>query len=188
MLRTAGLILCAIVAVEFAMSPRTFHRMCESPPEVNSPAIYFAPRQDLSVVDRQIVRSAKRSIEIAMYSFTDRRIAEDLVDACHRGVVVDLYRDRSQYEEETARGSAVPAILHRCSDIHVRVKGGKELMHEKAYVADGVVLREGSANWSVSAARYQDNQLSITHDTAAIEAFKDDFAGMWQRGDNSIIQ
>ena len=45
-------------------------------------------------------------------------------------------------------------------------------MHEKAYVTDGLVLREGSANWSVSAARYQDNQLSITHDTAAIEAFK----------------
>jgi phosphatidylserine/phosphatidylglycerophosphate/cardiolipin synthase-like enzyme len=162
--------------------------MRESPPEVNSPAIYFAPRQDLSVVDRQIVRSAKRSIEIAMYSFTDRRIAEDLVDACHRGVVVDLYRDRSQYEEETARASAVPAILHRCHDIHVRVKGSKELMHEKAYVADGLVLREGSANWSVSAARYQDNQLSITRDTAAIEAFRNDFAGLWQRSDNSIIQ
>ena len=190
MLRTAGLMLCAIVAVEFAMSPRTFHRMRESPPEntSHSPAIYFAPQQDLSVVDQQIIRNAKRSLEIAMYSFTDRRIAEELVDACNRGVVVKLYRDRSQYEEETARGSAVPTILHRCSDIQVRVKGDKELMHEKAYVADGLVLREGSANWSVSAARYQDNQLSITHATAAIEAFKDDFAGMWQRGDNSIIQ
>ena len=82
----------------------------------------------------------------------------------------------------------MPAILHQCSDIHIRAKGGKELMHEKAYVADGLVLREGSANWSVSAARYQDNQLSITRDTVDIEAFGDDFAGMWQRGDNSIIQ
>jgi phosphatidylserine/phosphatidylglycerophosphate/cardiolipin synthase-like enzyme len=188
MLRTAGLLLCAIVAVEFAMSPRTFHRMREFAPEVHSPAIYFAPQQDLSIVDRQIVRSAKRSLEIAMYSFTDRRIAEELVDACNRGVVVELYRDRSQYEEETARGSAVSAILHRCSDVHIRVKGSKELMHEKTYVADGLVLREGSANWSVSAARYQDNQVSITRDTAAIEAFSDDFAGMWQRDDNSIIQ
>jgi phosphatidylserine/phosphatidylglycerophosphate/cardiolipin synthase-like enzyme len=188
MLRTEGLILCAIVAVEFAMSPRTFHRMRESPPEVNSAAVYFAPQQDLSVVDQEIIRSAKRSLEIAMYSFTDRRIAEELVDACHRGVVVELYRDRSQYEEETARESAVQAILHRCRDIHIRVKGSNELMHEKAYVADGVVLREGSANWSVSAARYQDNQLSITRDAPAIEAFRIDFAGMWQRGDNAIIQ
>jgi phosphatidylserine/phosphatidylglycerophosphate/cardiolipin synthase-like enzyme len=188
MFRKAGLMLCAIVAVEFAMSPRTFHRMRESSPEVKAPAIYFAPQQDLSFVDQQIIRSAKHSLEIAMYSFTDRRIAEELVDACHRGVVVDLYRDRSQYEEETARGSAVPAILYRCSDIHVQVKGSKELMHEKTYVADGLVLRAGSANWSVSAARYQDNEVSITRDTAAIEAFKDDFTGMWQRGDNSIIQ
>jgi phosphatidylserine/phosphatidylglycerophosphate/cardiolipin synthase-like enzyme len=188
MLRTAGLVLCAIVAVEFAMSPRTFREVRESPPEVHSPALYAAPQQDLSVVDQQIIRNAKGSLEIAMYSFTDRKIAEELVDACHRGVVVELYRDRSQYEEETARGSAVPTILHRCRDVHVRVKGSEELMHEKAYVADGLVLREGSANWSVSAARYQDNQLSITHDTTAIEAFRNDFAGMWPRGNNSIIQ
>ena len=127
MLRTAGLMLCAIVAVEFAMSPRKFHRMRESPPEntSHSPEIYFAPQQDLSVVDQQIIRSAKRSLEIAMYSFTDRRIAEELVDVCNRGVVVELYRDRSQYEEETARGSAVPAILHRCSDIHIRSRAAK---------------------------------------------------------------
>ena len=119
--------LCAIVAVEFAMSPRTFHHMRESAPEntSHSPAIYFAPQRDLSVIDRQIIRSAKHSLEIAMYSFTDRRIAEELVDACHRGVAVNLYRDRSQYEEETARGSAVPAILHRCSDIHIRSRAAK---------------------------------------------------------------
>jgi phosphatidylserine/phosphatidylglycerophosphate/cardiolipin synthase-like enzyme len=47
-------------------------------------------QQDLSVVDQQIIRSAKRFLEIAMYSFTDRRIAEELVDACNRGVVVEL--------------------------------------------------------------------------------------------------
>jgi hypothetical protein len=40
------------------------------------------------------------------------------------------------------------------------------------------VLREDSANWSVSAARYQDNRVSITSDTAAIKAFRTDFAGM----------
>jgi phosphatidylserine/phosphatidylglycerophosphate/cardiolipin synthase-like enzyme len=162
--------------------------MPEAVPKVISPGIYFAPQQDLSFVDQQIIRSAKRSLEIAMYSFTDRKIAEELLDACNRGVIVDLYRDRGQYEEEEARGSAVPAILHRCRGIHVRVKGSAELMHEKMYAADNLVLREGSSNWSVSAARYQDNQLSITRDPTAIEAFKDDFAAMWGRADNSIIQ
>jgi phosphatidylserine/phosphatidylglycerophosphate/cardiolipin synthase-like enzyme len=162
--------------------------MGASTPAVNSPAIYFAPQQDLSVVDQQIIRSAKRTLEIAMYSFTDRRIAEELVDACNRGVVVDLYRGRGQYEEEASRDSTVPGILHRCSEIHVRVKGSNELMHEKAFAADGVVLREGSGNWSVSAARFQDNQISITRDPAAIQAFRNDFAAMWSRGDNLTIQ
>jgi phosphatidylserine/phosphatidylglycerophosphate/cardiolipin synthase-like enzyme len=163
--------------------------MRESPPEntSHSPAIYFAPQQDLSVVDQQIIRSAKHSLEIAMYSFTDRRIAEELVDACHRGVVVKLYRDRSQYEEETARGSAVPVILHRCSDIYIRVKGSKELMHEKTYVADGLVLREGSADWSVSAARYRSlvtrrpsRHSGLTSPACGSEAITRSFTRAWR--------
>jgi mitochondrial cardiolipin hydrolase len=151
-------------------------------------SIYFAPEQDITTSDRAIIQRAQRSLRIAMYSFTDRRIAKDLVDACKRGVEVDLYRDREQFEEEAARGNEVRSTLAQCRGIHVRVKGSDELMHMKAFVADDSIFRQGSGNWSVSAARYQDNEASVSSDISQIKAFDEAFAAMWQRSDNQIIQ
>jgi phosphatidylserine/phosphatidylglycerophosphate/cardiolipin synthase-like enzyme len=50
------------------------------------------------------------------------------------------------------------------------------------------VLRSGSANWSVSAARYQDNEVSVTTDPAMVAAFSREFRAMWDRPDNSVVR
>jgi hypothetical protein len=41
-----------------------------------------------------------------------------------------VYRDRAQFEQERMRRSAVAEILASQRNIHVRVKGTNELMHE----------------------------------------------------------
>jgi phosphatidylserine/phosphatidylglycerophosphate/cardiolipin synthase-like enzyme len=122
-----------------------------------------------------------------MYTFTDRRIADALRDAAERGVHVRVYRDREQYEEELRKGSTVPSILAGSRNIEVRVKRSNDLMHEKSMLADSV-LRSGSANWSVSAARYQDNEVSITTDPAMVAAFSREFREMWDRPDNGVVR
>ncbi len=53
---------------------------------------------------------------------------------------------------------------------------------------DDAVLRDGSGNWSVSAARYQDNQVTVTQDANEVAAFNRDFETMWDRKDNLIVQ
>jgi hypothetical protein len=58
----------------------------------------------------------------------------------------------------------------------------------KAFVADDSIFRQGSGNWSVAAARYQDNEVSVSGDISQIKAFDEAFAAMWQRNDNEIIQ
>jgi hypothetical protein len=73
--------------------------------------VFFAPERDLFQVDAAILRGARQSLEIAMYSFTDRHIARELLDPCERGVAVYLYRDREQYKSEEARGSEIPQML-----------------------------------------------------------------------------
>jgi phosphatidylserine/phosphatidylglycerophosphate/cardiolipin synthase-like enzyme len=151
-------------------------------------SIYFAPEQDIATSDRAIIQHAQHSLRIAMYSFTDRWIAKDLVDACRRGVEVELYRDREQFEQEAARRIEVRSILAECRGIHLRVKGSDELMHMKAFVADDSIFRQGSGNWSVAAARYQDNEVSVSSDISQIKAFDEAFAAMWLRSDNQIMQ
>ena len=44
--------------------------------------------------------SAKVSIDVAMYSFTDHELAEELVRLAKSGVRVRVYRDWREYEQE----------------------------------------------------------------------------------------
>ncbi len=123
-----------------------------------------------------------------MYAFTDRRIAQALARKASQGVEVWVYRDREQFEQELERHSQVTAVLSGHRNIHVLVKGSNELMHEKAVLIDGRILRDGSGNWSVSAARYQDNQVTVTRDRRQIAAFDREFTAMWNRAGNLAVQ
>ena len=150
-------------------------------------SIYFAPETNLEDVDIALIEHARQSIDVAMYTFTDRRIAETLRHAAERGVHVRVYRDREQYEEELRKRSTVPSILAGSPNLEVKVKRSNDLMHEKSMLADAT-LRSGSANWSVSAARFQDNEVSVTTDPVMVAAFSREFRAMWDRPDNSQVR
>jgi phosphatidylserine/phosphatidylglycerophosphate/cardiolipin synthase-like enzyme len=155
--------------------------------EAGSSPIYFSPSTNLENVDLALIERAEHSIDVAIYTFTDRRIAIALRRAAERGVVVRIYRDHEQYEEELRRGSTVPSILADEPHITVKVKQSSQLMHEKAMLCDNV-LRSGSGNWSVSAARYQDNEIAVTTDPAEVAAFAREFRAMWERPDNMQVR
>jgi phosphatidylserine/phosphatidylglycerophosphate/cardiolipin synthase-like enzyme len=178
MLKEAGMMVTLIAAVGWGLAHHRGASVLASVPPPGNREIFFAPERDLPQIDVAILRGARQSFEIAMYSFTDRRIARELLDACQRAVTVYLYRDREQYESEKGGGSEVPQMLRGCSGIHVRVKGSQDLMHLKAFVADDSMLRDGSSNWSISAARYKDNEIIFVSDRAEMQAFREDFAAM----------
>ena len=150
--------------------------------------VFFSPSDDLEEIDVSLISQASRSIKVAMYAFTDRRIAAALERQAARGVQVWIYRDHEQFEEERLRRSGVAEMLATQPNIHVRVKGTKELMHDKVMLIDDAILRDGSGNWSVSAARYQDNQVTVSQDASQIASFIRGFEAMWNRRDNYIVQ
>lgn len=175
------------VSHRFAHHPAREYAAAQSSDRGDSP-LYFSPDTNLEEVDIGMIDHAQHSIDVAMFAFTDRRIAAALRHAAERGVKVRIYRDRGQYEEEEQRGGSVQAILVGEPNISIKVKNSKELMHEKVALYDGYLLRDGSGNWSVSAARYQDNEISVTDNAAMAQAFASDFVRMWSRPDNTVIQ
>ena len=162
-------------------------------PEKGSAFDYFSPTDNLERADLDQLDGAKKSIDIAMYAFTDRFIAEQLVKLAGRGVVIRIYRDREQYEQEQRRGGnsqSGPAmeLFRGQANIHVKVKGSRDLMHLKAYLVDGVLLRDGSANWSPSGLKRQDNNAHFTSDPEQVKRFHDTFEEMWARSDNEEVR
>src|SRR6266702_1467155 len=65
--------------------------------------VHYSPEEDLERIDLALIRSAQRSIDMPMYAFTDRYLAEAIRDRANHGVRVRLYRDKGQFQEENGR-------------------------------------------------------------------------------------
>ena len=156
---------------------------------------HFAPWEDLERLDVAELQKADQSIDIAMYSFTDRRLAEVLRDLAARRIRIRIYRDQAQYvEEERAaartREPSTTQMLRGQPNIQVRVKQGPErdLMHQKEFCVDDRLLRDGSANWSRGGLRVQDNNAHYSSDRKDVDRFERVFEAMWTRRNNLVVQ
>ncbi len=156
---------------------------------------HFSPGENLEGLDVDRLQGAQRSLDIAMYAFTDKYLAETLAGVAKRGVRIRLYRDRSQYlqEQENAaryRDVSTTDMLRGQANIQIRVKasGRRDLMHLKSYLVDGTILRDGSANWSPAGLKRQDNNAHFTNDPAQVRAFQQAFEAMWEAEGNQIVQ
>jgi phosphatidylserine/phosphatidylglycerophosphate/cardiolipin synthase-like enzyme len=158
--------------------------------------LYLSPQENLETLDIAAINSAKSTLDIAMYAFTDKPIANALIAAANRGVKIRLYRDKTQVKDKN--DVLKKTNLLQAPSIKVKVKNNQfwNIMHLKAYLVDGRFLREGSANWSPAGEgascfrnscghkQQQDNTLLLTDNPKAVELFKTTFERIWNRPSN----
>lgn len=117
------------------------------------PRAIFSPQGGIEDAVVRAVEAAKESIDIAMFSFFSRRIAEALLAAKGRGVTVRLMLDKSQ-----ASLSSLDDWF-AWHDFDMRVIVGPDdtrdplyqKMHNKFGVFDGKLVETGSFNYSPNA-------------------------------------
>lgn len=143
-----------------------------TPSRASEVEIHYAPAENLEHVDLGVLGKARTSIDFAAFILTDYAIVDALKDARRRGVKVRIVLDGSQ-----------SSAFERLADIGdvVRVKESKPIMHLKSYLVDGAILRTGSANFSASGLKKQDNDLVISRDKDLIASFSERFAVIYDR-------
>lgn len=139
--------------------------------------IHYAPVENLERVDVGLLNEAGETIDMAAYILTDRPVIDALIAAKERGVAVRLLLDPSQKSDLVRLEPLKDAIRFR--------KRGP-IMHLKSYLVDGERLRTGSANFTASGLKQQDNDLVVTRDRVLIERFKANFDRMWENAIRSI--
>jgi len=158
---------------------------------ITTPAGTFAYSPDANIerLDVEALNStaANAHLDIAMYAFTDHILADAVADAAERGVKVRIYRDAQQYEQESGRDPYVARKLAAEQNVSIRVKHSSDLMHLKEW-SDGSRFREGSANWSPSGEKRQDNSAAVFTNKQAAQAFERKFQDMWDRPNNIQVQ
>ena len=132
--------------------------------------LHYAPAENLEVLDVAMIGAAEFSLDMAAFCLTDRAVIAALVAARTRGVEVRIVLDPSQRH-------AWPELQALGDSVRVRHKG--PLMHLKTYLVDGQTLRTGSANFTASGLKHQDNDLAIAVDDALALHFEAGFNRGW---------
>ncbi|XP_031639957.1 mitochondrial cardiolipin hydrolase-like [Contarinia nasturtii] len=133
------------------------------------------------IMDR--INSAKHSICIAMYNFSNHRIADCVLRAHRRGVKVRLIIDKSMSESNESKTQA-----KRLKDagIHVKVSGeGDKLMHHKFCLIDGTtakgLLLTGSLNWTYGGLSKNCENVAFINNRRVKHLYRDAFDHIWNK-------
>ena len=88
--------------------------LCSLGSQAQSDTHLYSPGTNLERSELAQLETATRTVDVAMYSFTDRELAEELVNLVHRGVRVRVYRDREQFQQEAQWGGVSTAEILAC--------------------------------------------------------------------------
>lgn len=163
---------------------------------------HVAPVENLETVDRALIEGARETIDMAAYTLTDWAIMDALRDAARRGVAVRIVLDGSQFAPKNAGAHILDLTRTPGVDIRIRPSGKRDgrgghsgprdhetmahdIMHLKAMLIDARILRTGSANFSVSGEKRQDNDLVILENTDAARRFEREFERIWDASEGA---
>ena len=161
---------------------------CIAPSDLTVDVIFSPQAKEDSHLARvaDLIGSAKSSIDIAMYSFSDSAISEALAGAVARGLSVRMVFESAKTDRLDPDGSKSAKL----EALGVDVRYINKIMHHKYAIIDGPRERvadaasgwlvTGSANWSNSAAtRYDENTVFIRGHEESLLRFQAQFNLMW---------
>lgn len=135
---------------------------------------FFSPGDEcLKEIVRQF-RNCRRTADLCVFTITDDRIANQILDAHGRGVRMRIVTDNLKAFD---RGSDIARFQE--AGIPLRIDATDAHMHHKFAIFDGVRLLNGSYNWTRSAALENEENIIVTDDPSLITAFSRQFESIW---------
>ncbi|MBI1312308.1 endonuclease [bacterium] len=125
-----------------------------------------------------LLRTARESVDICVFTVTDNRITTEILDTHARGVAVHVVTDNDKANDE---GSDAARLAR--AGIPVRIDRTSYHMHHKFALFDDARLVTGSYNWTRSAAEYNSENLIVTGDPRLVGPFRREFDKLWNSCD-----
>jgi len=145
-------------------------------PRVGGSTTYFSPGSNCRNKIIDLLRNAKKTADICVFTITDNSISREITRSADRGVAVRIISDDEKSED---LGSDIEALARH--GIPVRTDNAQSHMHHKFALFDSVELLTGSYNWTRSAADFNEENLIAIRDGNAIRSFQDEFNRLWEK-------
>lgn len=145
-------------------------------PTLSKTAAYFSPGLECENHVIQLIDEAQKSIDIAIYSLTNKNIAAALERAFERKIAVRILTDKQQ-----AGNKYASALDLYQKGISIRVHSKHRIEHNKFMVVDGNKMITGSYNWTESATwKNSENCLLIWEDDETVDKYQKRFEYLWE--------
>jgi phosphatidylserine/phosphatidylglycerophosphate/cardiolipin synthase-like enzyme len=147
----------------------------------------FSPQGKCSAHILRAIEQAQKELLVAVYAFTNDDLANALVQAKKRGVIVQVVLDREfDAANEKSRSKFIEAQkipLRRMSGLKSKAfDRDAGLMHQKFAVIDRRIVLTGSYNWTHSADSLNDENLLLFRDAGPLaEEYRKAFFQLWER-------
>lgn len=125
-----------------------------------------------------LMNRARRTLDVAVYEFNLRNVAEAMARAGDRGVRVRMVTDSDTLaDRDTATQGALDVV--RAAGIPIVGDSRRGLMHNKFIVVDGEWVETGSANYTDREAYRNNNNAIVVQSRALAENYTSEFEKMF---------
>ena len=136
-------------------------------PEVES------PRNQTEMALVQHIRSARETIDVAVYDFELELPAREMAIAVDNGVTVRVVTDGDELDED-----GILMLQESGIEVVYRPEGDR-IMHHKFAVVDGQSVWTGSTNWTETGTTMNNNHAMLLNSTDLADRYTDEFEQMF---------
>jgi phosphatidylserine/phosphatidylglycerophosphate/cardiolipin synthase-like enzyme len=125
---------------------------------------------------RGLFQSARRTVDVCVFTITDDRISDAILAAHQRGVRVRIVTDNDKAWDA---GSDIQRLS--AAGVSVRIDVSEFHMHHKFALFDGDLLVTGSYNWTRSAADSNEENFVVLEHAGVVRQFQAVFDALWEK-------
>jgi len=137
--------------------------------------VLFSPGTDILESISDLLKQAKKTLELCVFTITDERLANDILYCFERGIKVRIITDDEKMYDN---GSAIKDFLR--AGIPIKIDHSRYHMHHKFGIIDSKIVFTGSFNWTYTASKHNQENLLITTNHDIVKEYSDQYEILWQ--------
>jgi len=149
--------------------------------------VYFTPSYKAEGAIEDLIDNANKTIDIAMYTFTSRYLAQHLIDAENRGVKIRVLLDRKSNDPK--ENEYTKYLYLKKNGINIRFAAAHTykrwkrsgIMHNKFAIFDNKIVETGSLNWTASAFVVNDENVLVIRRQDIANVYEEKFEALWEK-------
>lgn len=136
--------------------------------------VLFSPGTDILESISDLLKQAQKTLDICVFTITDDRLANDILDCFRRGIKIRIITDDDKMYDY---GSAIRDLKN--AGIPVKTDHSRYHMHHKFGIIDSRIVFTGSFNWTYTASKHNQENLLITTNFDINKQYSEEFGQLW---------